>query len=923
MDPLNFISVVRTAVQFTDYGVRLLSESVQTYKGTSDTIVKVVELEKISRDLTEFATAVENEIIFLKSPNRLRTISEESLLEECRTCRAISEDILQAISKIQGRGVKNVDFQRPRNRYDKESFRDALRIVWNKDKIEEMGSRLRKNKSRLMEAMISDLWKRPTEKAELIVDEGTATRHQTLIQQLHSEDRSAAHAPTLDSIFTYHQQEQATGISDVDCVKYLLKDLYFQSQDSRFDAIPDAYKSTFRWAFEEPPQSEDGSDQPLWSSLPVWLKNEADNIYWITGKPGSGKSTIMKYLLSQSRMTYYLAEWASPRPVLTATFYSWNAGTELQKTQIGLLRTLLYQIIEKAPETAPRILPGRWATLKLFGQNTTSKIPWTWRELSESITSLCSLEKKFNLALFVDGLDEFDGDHSQLIDLIKQFHGHPRIKVCVSSRPWNDFRDAFAGCPQMRMEMLTKEDMEKFVRGNFSVNPGFAELQAASPTDAEELLQGIVEKAQGVFIWVYLVTKEMLASLTDGAMSPDFIKILTDLPSDLEALYHGLWERIKPIHRHDAARLLLMFQTYTQSSIPPVNREDGAEPAGMPADTMWFADGGGMPSNYGHIIQALTRRLNSRTKGILEISSGRVDYYHRTALEWLEKVWPTIQSAAPEDFDAHLAILRGVASSAAQPRNWPLDSEGRSILFSSDDVIWKWLLRGFYLASKVVDNPQNCSGLVKALDDLSSALTTIYSGYRTQIIPQLEFLTPDSAQRCNFVILAAELGIVPYVRAKVMSNPDYLKIESGDNNLLFRLILGMPRGRISGRILDFSRRNGIGPADYKFIDNFVLDNIAYNGVGRYQLAVSFTGMLTDDRKGKLRAYLRQWDIYKELMLGYSEDKKQQDYGQVVPIEGSNGLPYSIAITKLFESYDAKMPIKDWLRLLWMRLRRKV
>lgn len=227
----------------------------------------------------------------------------------------------------------------------------------------------------------------------------------------------------MHAMFTYHQakaqredhQPSKLSVHDVEHVDALLSSLHFTARETRVQAIPEAYKSTFDWALQEPRRfDEDPSAQPLWSSLPDWLSKDCENIYWITGKPGSGKSTLMKHLVAQPETLTHLQHWAGDRKVHMATFYSWDAGNDLQKSQIGLLRTLMYQIVQDIPDVAPRLFPGRWAVQKIFGRAALEHLPdWGWDELFQSfitLTSLLAEKDEHRLAIFVDGLDEFSGD---------------------------------------------------------------------------------------------------------------------------------------------------------------------------------------------------------------------------------------------------------------------------------------------------------------------------------------------------------------------------------------------------------------------------------------------------------------------------------------------------------------------------------
>lgn len=86
-------------------------------------------------------------------------------------------------------------------------------------------------------------------------------------------------------------------------------------------------------------------------SFPDWLQS-GDGIFHITGKPGSGKSTLMKYLCGgRTEITRPLLEkWSGKKQLLLAKFFFWKAGTtQHEKTLEGLIQSLLYQILTAVP----------------------------------------------------------------------------------------------------------------------------------------------------------------------------------------------------------------------------------------------------------------------------------------------------------------------------------------------------------------------------------------------------------------------------------------------------------------------------------------------------------------------------------------------------------------------------------------------
>lgn len=202
--------------------------------------------------------------------------------------------------------------------------------------------------------------------------------------------------------------------------------------DSMFDreaGVAEAHPDTLKWIFKDP-----CGEIHTWDNFREWLESE-DQLYWITGKMGSGKSTLMKYISEElhisgefpgnleadkkRRCTPYLLRWAEGQPLFIATFYFWAGSNETKKLQTsveGLYRTLLTQILEAYPEAAPRVSPRRWENISLF--NTDSK-PLGTTELKTMLTKAIEyVSSRARVCLFIDGLDEFEGENEDLKGLI-------------------------------------------------------------------------------------------------------------------------------------------------------------------------------------------------------------------------------------------------------------------------------------------------------------------------------------------------------------------------------------------------------------------------------------------------------------------------------------------------------------------------
>jgi hypothetical protein len=137
----------------------------------------------------------------------------------------------------------------------------------------------------------------------------------------------------------------------------ILGNLHFESISDRYEQVSEAHAQTFRWIFE-PEQSSPECK----SGFVEWLENN-EPLYWINGKAASGKSTLMKYIYDNQKTREHLSIWARGFPLCVVDFFFWNSGTSLQKSQAGLLRSILYHALRQAPNLLPVVLPVQWAKI--------------------------------------------------------------------------------------------------------------------------------------------------------------------------------------------------------------------------------------------------------------------------------------------------------------------------------------------------------------------------------------------------------------------------------------------------------------------------------------------------------------------------------------------------------------------------------
>lgn len=122
----------------------------------------------------------------------------------------------------------------------------------------------------------------------------------------------------------------------------LLDSLAFPHMNARKNAITDPHPTTFEWLFM--PNDQECTQAQGKNSFQEWLRSDS-KIYWISGKPGSGKSTLMNFIAEHDSTCKQLKKWSGPRDLIMIDGYLWNAGASSQRSYHGLLATLLSSIL--------------------------------------------------------------------------------------------------------------------------------------------------------------------------------------------------------------------------------------------------------------------------------------------------------------------------------------------------------------------------------------------------------------------------------------------------------------------------------------------------------------------------------------------------------------------------------------------------
>ena len=327
----------------------------------------------------------------------------------------------------------------------------------------------------------------------------------------------------------------------------VLDSLFFPEMTSRFEDIEPAHRRTYEWIFKDEPNT-----QMQWDDFNHWLKS-SDDIYWVIGKPGSGKSTLMRFINEHEATEKAISAWSEPLTCARAAFSLWNpAATDLQKNACGLFRTLLYQIIKQHPFLAAEVVDPAEQHI----------MAWSEERLVRTLLRLLnSIKNQLRIIFFIDGLDELEGDTRKLTRKIKDL-SQAGAKLCVSSRPWQEFEAAFGTKSSLRLHDLTQHDMEVFVQERICLaQTEFTDFDKMSSSERNEVTVEIVGKADGVFLWTTFAMKTVEEAMSYGDNYQDLLQRIKTLPPELENLYEHLLQRIRRnAHQTDRIEAARYFQ---------------------------------------------------------------------------------------------------------------------------------------------------------------------------------------------------------------------------------------------------------------------------------------------------------------------------------------------------------------------------
>ena len=387
--------------------------------------------------------------------------------------------------------------------------------------------------------------------------------------------------------------------------KDLLESLRFDQIDDRFVNIKTGHSKTCRWLLKS-------------TAYLDWLNPdklpEHHGFFWIKGKPGCGKSTLTKFAFMEIKK--------SLRDATLLSFFFNARGTHLERSTVGLYRSLLVQLLATFPDDQLRSIPS------LTHQHLDEKAKANPEILKQLLVQLVQRLDQHDITVIIDALDECDED--EVRDMIALFEelGEDAVsngrtfRVLFSSRYYPHV--TIQQSVQIRLEDQHGhfQDIEKYLSNA---------LRAGKGKHVEQIRDEIRDRASGVFLWVVLVVKILNKAIDHGHVHA-LRKKLQEIPDDLNELFRRILTR----DRQNMDEMKLCIQWILYSNLP------------LKPEELYFAMLSGLepdePLRPWDPDEISTEDMNlfilSSSKGLAEITktkAGTVQFIHESVRDFLLK----------------------------------------------------------------------------------------------------------------------------------------------------------------------------------------------------------------------------------------------------------------------------------------------
>jgi hypothetical protein len=149
MDPWSALAAASSILQVLDFGSRLLSTTLETYRSPSGRTSEHAQIHEVAKDLGSLSIRAQQNAATLPAPSPGSV--DESFLRLCRECEDITMDLRRCLDEVKRKGVTTWDLA-------KSSLRAAFVEVWGSEKVTALSNRLKETREQMVLTAVVYLW---------------------------------------------------------------------------------------------------------------------------------------------------------------------------------------------------------------------------------------------------------------------------------------------------------------------------------------------------------------------------------------------------------------------------------------------------------------------------------------------------------------------------------------------------------------------------------------------------------------------------------------------------------------------------------------------------------------------------------------------------------------------------------------------
>ncbi|KAK8088288.1 hypothetical protein PG997_003249 [Apiospora hydei] len=521
MDPVSAVGIAAAAAQFIGIGIKAAALCKEIRDNADSSTDRNKALESLVRETRE-----SRKELLTSPPQRVpRRISDLAT-----KCAQAADELLHLLESVRGAGANT----------HVSTAKRLFRVMKEKKQIEKLERRVQE----ILEGLDNLQGSSEADNAQLVKEiEAIPTKLSSRLDGLETAVKKRLDQ-TDQTGAAFHKESR-----QMEFHEEFMQSLFFPEMARRESEIKDAAPGTLHWIYgQELVAESDGEDSIKWNRATFegfvdWLRYD-DCEYWISGKLGSGKSTLMSYIIDDQNTEKFLKVWSGTEDVLVLSFYFWRLGTDLQNTMSGLLRSLLYQICSAKRGSTSQYISRIMGKLGIERY----RIPaWTEKTLTEAFDVAIHLLDGEHVCIFVDALDEYVGEYDNLFCLLRgvQNNNNSNVKLCVSSRPEVPLVRRLAHCKQLRLQDLNFDDICHFAKSK--LENSVMDIQVIRDR-TEEIAYRIAENAEGVFLWAILVTQAAIQGAECGDDTDIILRRIVKTPKIIEEIFASMLGKIDEFH---------------------------------------------------------------------------------------------------------------------------------------------------------------------------------------------------------------------------------------------------------------------------------------------------------------------------------------------------------------------------------------